>query len=81
MSNMKIEHGKYYVTKSGELVQMRRNKLPYYCFSAMSSNASHLRDEVWTDAGVAYHNDCGYNILREASASEIVGTVVMSFDF
>ncbi len=61
--------GGIYECENGDIVKVRRNHLPYYCFSAIyiqyAGDIAHEScSETWTAEGVAYHNDCGYNITR-----------------
>lgn len=60
--------GKIYKCENGYVVTVVKNNLPYYKFSAQSGRALNHEGkvvtckEVWTEEGIAYHNDCGYNI-------------------
>ena len=68
-----IQPGKTYQCKNGAFVTISNgvNNGLYYRHKA--SNVVHetegIRDagyhEVWTSEGVAYHYDCGWNIVRE----------------
>lgn len=64
---MKLVDGGTYKTENGYLVTVRRNSLPFYKFSAKKAldpdNKECEMFEVWTEEGVAYHNDCGFNFL------------------
>lgn len=68
---MKLEAGKTYVCTNGVIVTLVRNSLPHYKFSCVGYYATDecgdevYCSEVWTEDGVAYHNDCGYNIAYE----------------
>lgn len=64
---MKIQVGVEYVLKNGEIVQFEKNSLPYYKFSALVDPDHYLATEVWTEDGVAYHDDCGFSVVREAA--------------
>lgn len=65
--SISVEEGKKYKTADGDIVQVRRNNLPYYCFSAVEVNGveGDCFGEKWTSNGVAYHDDCGYNFIEE----------------
>lgn len=76
-----VEDGKTYETESGILVCLRRNSLPYYCFSAAATNGvvgDTCYGETWAADGTAYHNDCGFNLKREVpeAAPEITQPAV-----
>ena len=72
---MKLEAGKTYVCTNGVIVTLVRNSLPHYKFSCIGLCVGRCAidecddevycSEVWTEDGVAYHNDCGYNIAYE----------------
>lgn len=66
---IKVEAGKTYITANGYTVKLERNSLPHYCFKAVSCDGDETNNcfgEVWTAEGIAYHNDCGYNLVRES---------------
>lgn len=58
---MKIEEGKTYRCENGYIFTVRKNHLLRYKFSSIDSEET----EVWTEQGVAYHDDCGYNFIEE----------------
>lgn len=65
---MKIENGCTYVCENGYLVTLERNQLPYYKFSCVGASfEGKIVDctEKFTEDGIAYHNDCVYNIVRK----------------
>lgn len=62
---MKIEDGKTYQLKDGTVVKVRRNSLPYYCFSAVVDHDHYLYRETWTESGRAFHDDCGFSIVAQ----------------
>ena len=63
---MIIEDGKTYLCKNGEVVTVRRSNLPYYKFGVLKLNGIKSDDtEVWSEDGIAYHDDCGYNFVKE----------------
>lgn len=65
---MKVEANKKYVCENLAIVELEKSSLPYYKFKAKSIDWTGKLEscsEVWTEDGVAYHNDCGYNIICE----------------
>lgn len=71
---MKLVDGGTYKTENGYLVTVRRNSLPFYKFSVekaldVNGNACDMA-EVWTEEGVAYHNDCGFNFVGYLQGEE-----------
>lgn len=62
---MQLELNRKYILKNGEVISFRRNSLPHYKFSAEVNKDHYLFNEVWTENGVAYHNDCGFSVLAE----------------
>lgn len=68
---MKVQEGKTYVCQNGYIVTVVRNSLPYYKYSVAGKVATDDQgftvdcSETWTEDGLAYHNDCGYNIVSE----------------
>lgn len=63
---MKIQHGKTYKCKNGDVFTIKKNNLPYYCFSVDKAHSFPTNEhEVWTEEGIAYHDDCGYNFVEE----------------
>lgn len=63
---MIVEEGKTYLCKNGCVVTVRRTNLPEYKFGVAKMNGNDSNDsEVWTESGVAYHDDCGYNFVEE----------------
>lgn len=64
-AKIKLEEGKTYITKNGDRVKVVKNRLPYYKFSSDVGSQHHLFSEVWTEDGVAYHDDCGFSFVAE----------------
>jgi len=70
---MKLEEGKVYECKNGNKVKVKRSNLPYYKFTVKENLPSEEgfidtnTSEVWNENGIAYHDDCGYNFIREVS--------------
>ena len=65
-----LVNGGIYECENGDIVKVRRNNLPYYCFSAIyiqyaGESIQRESSEKWTAEGVAYHDDCGCNILKQ----------------
>lgn len=66
---MKLEPGKTYRCENGNIFTVRKNNLPFYCFSVLESHSTPTNEsEVWTEDGRAYHNDCGYNFIEEVQS-------------
>ena len=69
---VKMIDGGIYECENGDIVKVRRNNLPYYRFSAVyiqyaGETLQRESNEKWTDDGVSYHDDCGYNIVKQIS--------------
>lgn len=65
---MKVENGYTYKCENGYLVTLQRNNLPYYKFSCIDASLDGVPvkcREVFTEDGIAYHDDCGYNIISK----------------
>lgn len=67
---MKVIDGGVYVTENGYIVEVKRNSLPHYKFSAnrakdFSTGEIVKLSEVWAEDGKAYHNDCGFNFVSQ----------------
>lgn len=62
---MKIEEGKTYLLLNLAKVSFKRNNLPYYKFSIVESSEDFGVGEVFTEDGIGYHNDCGYEVIGE----------------
>lgn len=71
---MKLVDGGTYKTENGYLVTVRRNSLTFYKFSAEKAlypdNKECELSEVWTEEGVAYHNDCEFNFVGSLRGDE-----------
>ena len=67
---MKIKTGNTYKCENGFVFEAVKNNLPYYKFSCKNKIGSFDGEltncsETWTEDGIAYHNDCGYNVIFE----------------
>jgi len=63
---MIIQEGHTYECKNGIVVTVRRSNLPFYKFTVEKIDGITSKDsEVWSEEGVAYHDDCGYNFVSE----------------
>lgn len=65
---MKIENGCTYKCENGYVVTLERNSPPFYKFSCVAAWLDGVPvpcKEVFTEDGVAHHNDCGYNIISK----------------
>lgn len=63
---MKIVCGKTYTCENGFTVKVKKSNLPYYKFKVDEAYDEQgikidWLSEVWTEDGIAHHNDCGYN--------------------
>lgn len=68
---MLLENGKKYRCKNGTVITVKKNHLPHYCFSVAKCHSTPLvESETWTKEGIAYHDDCGFNIVEEQFISD-----------
>jgi len=67
MTDLKVESGKYYRTKDGNVIKVYRNNHSKYKFSAAELNGvpSDCWGELWTEDGKAWHGDAGYDFVEE----------------
>lgn len=65
---MKLQEFCTYRTENGYIVTVERSTLPYYKFRALRASIEGKDvklSEVWTEDGIAYHDDCGFNIVEQ----------------
>ena len=66
---MQLQAGKKYVCENGIVFVARTTNLPHYKFGVVYAEDADGKpiscSEVWTENGVAYHNDCGYNVIKQ----------------
>lgn len=68
MPKIELIAGSRYRLKNGDDITVKKNCLPYYCFSAVVADDNYLAGEVWTADGVAYHDDCGFSVIAEVQS-------------